>query len=231
MDALGVRYSIFPDGAPCPQGEQLPLAASGPSVPNATLWRSPQPFPRAWVVHEVVTVPPLRRAGPDPIARRTRQVFFPGDAPYDLRKTAVVEADVKPPLPSTPPAPKSTANESCRVSVAEPQRLVVDAQLQQPGLLVVSDLFYPGWNAEVTSADGTRTQVPILLTNRIMRGVVLPAGTHRITYVYRPLSFYAGAVLSLAAWLTFGAAFFFAGFFGSVFGCMNRVQLTDTSLG
>ena len=200
-------------------------------MPNAALWRSPQPYPRAWIVHEVVTVPPLRRAGPDQIARRTRQVFFPGDAPYDLRKTAVVETDAKPPLPSIPPAPAATAGESCRVVVAEPQRVVVDAQLQQPGLLVVSDLFYPGWTAEVASADGTRTQVPILRTNRIMRGVVLPAGTHRIAFVYRPLSFYAGVLISVAAWLIFGAAFFFAGFFGSVFGCMNRFQFTGTSLG
>ena len=134
-------------------------------------------------------------------------MFFPGDAPYDLRKTAVVEADVKPPLPSIPPPPEATAGESCRVVVAEPQRLVVDAQLQQPGLLVVSDLFYPGWTAEVASADGQRTQVPILRTNRIMRGVVLPAGKHRIAFVYRPLCFYAGALISVPAWLAFGAAF------------------------
>jgi hypothetical protein len=229
MDVLGVRYSIFPDGARCPGAEQLPLAAGSPPVPDAALWRSPQPYPRAWIVHEVVTVPPLRRAGPDQIARRTRQVFFPGDTPYDLRKTAVVETDARPPLPSIPPASAATAGESCRVVVAEPQRVVVDARLQQPGLLVVSDLFYPGWTAEVASADGTRTQVPILRTNRIMRGVVLPAGTHRIAFVYQPLSFYAGALVSVAAWLIFAAAFFFAGFFGSVFGCMNRFQFTGTS--
>ena len=114
--------------------------------------------------------------------------------------------------------------------VAEPQRVAIDVELQQPGLLVVSDLFYPGWTAEIASADGTRTQGPILRTNRIMRGVVLPAGTHRIAFVYRPLSFYAGALVSVAAWLIFGAAFFFAGFFGSVFGCMNRFQFTGTSL-
>ena len=60
-----------------------------------------------------------------------------------------------------------------------------------------------------------------------MRGVVLPADTHRIAFVYRPISFYAGPLISPAAWLIFGAAFFFA----SLFGCMNRFQFTGTSFG
>jgi uncharacterized membrane protein YfhO len=124
-----------------------------------------------------------------------------------LRKTAVVEADAKPALPPIPPPSDTTAGEKCQVVVAEPQRVTIDAELQQPGLLVVSDLFYPGWTAEVSSADGRRMPAPILRTNRIMRGVVLPAGQHRITFVYRPPLFYAGAVISVAAWLALGVGF------------------------
>ncbi len=207
MDALGVRYSIFPDNVRWPQAERIPLAAGELPVPDAALWRHPQAYPRAWIVHQVVTVPPLRHAGPDQVARRTQQVFFPGDAPYDLRETAVVEAEAKPFLATLPAASAVLAGEQCRIAVADPQRVVVQAQLQQPGLLVLSDLFYPGWTAEVASADGRREQVPILRTNRIMRGVALPAGTHRVEFVYRPASFYAGAVVSLCAWLTCGGAF------------------------
>ena len=149
-------------------------------------------------------MPPLRHAGPDQVARRSRQVFFPGDTPCDFRKTAVVESDVKPEMPAIPLSAKLRGEASCQIVADQPQRVEIDADMKQPGLLVVNDLFYPGWYAEVTSADGRRTQVPILRTNRIMRGVVLPAGKHRVAFVYRPPLFYAGAAMSVAAWLALG---------------------------
>jgi hypothetical protein len=41
--------------------------------------------------------------------------------------------------------------------------------------------------------------VPILRTNRVMRGALLPAGTHRLVYRYRPESvIYGGAISGLA---------------------------------
>jgi len=225
MNVLGVEYFMFPADFDYPAGNRLPLGAGRPPVPNVALWRNPQSFPRAWIVHEVVTVPPLHRAGPDQIARRTRQVFFPGDAPLDFRHTAVVESDVKPELPEAvekskgrkgkasdvelelPAAASPGVNpdqESCRIVSAEAQRVEVEVELKQAGLLVLSDLFYPGWTAEVTSADGRRTQPPILRTNRIMRGLVLSAGRHHVIFAYRPPLFYAGAAISAVAWLGLG---------------------------
>lgn len=206
LDALGVEYLILPAAARYPPGQRLPLAAGQPPPPNTALWQRPQAYPRAWIVHQVVTVPPLRRAGPDQIARRTRQVFFPGDKPYDLRETAVVESDRKPPLPAHLP-PREAAGERCQIVRYEPQRVSIEADLQQPGLLVLSDLFYPGWTATVTTAGEPAAAVaPILRTNRIMRGVALPAGKHRIEFVYRPPLFYAGAAISSLAWIAVGLA-------------------------
>lgn len=212
MDVLGVEYLIFPAAFEYPAADPLALGAARPTVPNVALWRNPHSFPRAWIVHEVVTVPPLCRAGPDQIARRTRQIFFPGDMPLDFRQTAVVESDVKAELPVGPSTAANPDEESCRIIATEPQRVQVDVELQRAGLLVVSDLFYPGWTAEVTSADGRRARVPILRTNRIMRGVALSAGRHHVTFAYRPLLFYAGAGISLIAWLALAV------------GCVLRLQ-------
>jgi uncharacterized membrane protein YfhO len=81
----------------------------------------------------------------------------------------------------------------------------LEAELAVPGLVVLSDLFYPGWTATVLSAGETLPRpVFVIRTNRIMRGVWLPAGRHRITYVYRPAPFYVGAALSLLGWLAAG---------------------------
>ena len=203
LDVLGVKYLILPDAARYPPGRRLPLVAA---PPNTGLWYRPEAYPRAWIVHQVVTVPPLRRAGPDQIARRTRQVFFPGDRPYDLRKTAVVESDEKPPLPSSLP-PRDAPDARCQIVLSEPQRVRIEADLPRPGLLVLSDLFYPGWTATLSTAgEPAAAAVPILRTNRIMRGVALPAGQHRIEFVYRPPPFYAGAAISGLAWIAVGLA-------------------------
>jgi uncharacterized membrane protein YfhO len=61
-------------------------------------------------------------------------------------------------------------------------------------MLVLGDLFYPGWIATV---DGRR--VSVLRTNDIQRGVVVPAGRHRVRFTFRPLSFLVGASISAVA--------------------------------
>src|SRR5262249_42567112 len=65
------------------------------------------------------------------------------------------------------------------------------------GILVVTDLHYPGWVAE---EEGRR--LPLLRADGYFRAVALPAGTHRIEFRYRPLAFYAGAAVSVLSLLT-----------------------------
>lgn len=61
-----------------------------------------------------------------------------------------------------------------------------------PGYLVQADVWYPGWQATI---DGK--PLDILRANYLFRAVPAPAGEHTYVLVYRPLSFYSGAALSL----------------------------------
>jgi hypothetical protein len=72
-----------------------------------------------------------------------------------------------------------------------PGMLRLDATTPTDGLLMLSEIHYPGWRATV---DGQ--PVPILRADYILRGVPIPAGQHRVELVYRPLSFIWGAVIS-----------------------------------
>ncbi len=72
------------------------------------------------------------------------------------------------------------------------EHLRVEADMPARGLLVFSELAYPGWQARV---DGQ--PAPVRRANTILRAVEVPEGTHLVELKFRPLSFYVGATLSL----------------------------------
>jgi hypothetical protein len=60
----------------------------------------------------------------------------------------------------------------------------INVSVPEPGIVVLHDLFYPGWEAYV---DGIGK--PVLRANILFRGVEVPAGRHSVSFVFRPLSF------------------------------------------
>ncbi len=88
---------------------------------------------------------------------------------------------------------QSQLNPIERVTLARPNnnKVVLDANCADSGILVLTDTFYPGWNATV---DGIAT--PIYRANMCFRAIPITKGKHHIEFEYRPLSFWIGVVLS-----------------------------------
>jgi hypothetical protein len=92
--------------------------------------------------------------------------------------------------------------QGAEVTFYSPNRIVVQANLDTPGLLVLSEQWYPGWRAY----DNSQT-VKIHRANYLLRSIYLEAGRHTVEFVYDPLSFKvglwvsAGAVLGLAVYV------------------------------
>jgi hypothetical protein len=209
LNLLGARYVVLPGDFSYPGMQRLIPKAGEAVQQDRTLWFNPSAFPRAWIVRNVVTLPPLRDNDPRSVGRRARRILSEDGAIRDFRETAVVETDTQIDLPEAGERDIVGAGglaESCRMVVVTARRMEIDVQLARPGFLVVSDTFYPGWSAEIKSGNQPARTADILRTNRVMRGVAVPAGKHRVVFQYRPTLFYIGALISIgswAAWLTF----------------------------
>jgi hypothetical protein len=159
--------------------EALRLAVRGsPGSPPFPVER-PEATPRVFIAAQV-------SVEPDPqLARRAMLAGGPRD---------VVLAEDVAGLAARPEG-------SAKLVRHEPQFVELETECAAPCLAVLTDLDYPGWHAEL---DGR--PAAIHRANLIFRGVVAPAGRHRIVFQYRPAAFHAGAVAaatSLAAVLAF----------------------------
>jgi hypothetical protein len=216
-DDLERGYGSFVPGTT--QIDPPPGAFSGPDGParrkrweredDVRVLRNESAYPRAWVVHRARVLPPLdgsvparRRALNDEILYQNDALWRdPGRSVRDPRLMAWVETDqprtLDPFLSRAVPSPSETVTV---IRDDNPQHVELTAVLETPGLVVVADVFYPGWTLTV---DGRPAE--ILRTNRAMRGVALPAGTHHLVFRYEPLSFRIGLGLSIVGLVALGS--------------------------
>ncbi len=116
-------------------------------------------------------------------------------AAWNPREVAFVEPDAGVALPAEPLVG------SAGVVEYTPDRVVVSTRANRAALLVLADNYYPGWRATV---DGS--EAPVLRANYVFRGVVVPAGAHRVVFTYEPDDLRTGFYLSLVTLLLLGGA-------------------------
>lgn len=182
---------------------------SGPDARHAFLRRSgvrrcvlPMEEPRQFRVVADVPGWNMRVFECDPGATRAflaSEVVVSSD-PADLAwpRTALFDtglADTAVRVAALPPvAGRAGAPEAPFVRLVEDgsTRVVLEAALREPGVLVLRDSFDPSWTAEV---DGEPAQ--IARANSLYRAVSLPAGRHVIRFSYRPRDLGTGLIISM----------------------------------
>jgi hypothetical protein len=92
-----------------------------------------------------------------------------------------------------------------RLAEDQPEKVVADITSNGPGLLVLTDLAFPGWTAQ---ADGRPAELRV--ADGFFRAVPLTAGSHRVTFRYRPLSVLIGAAISVLSALALAAVLLLA---------------------
>ncbi len=75
----------------------------------------------------------------------------------------------------------------------EPERVVISVEGDQDSLLMLTDAQYPGWKATIDGRPTTIYEADILF-----RGVLIPAGEHRVEFTFEPETYTNGRIISLA---------------------------------
>ncbi len=146
-------------------------------------------LPRAFLVHQVHCV-----ATDDDALTLMRAPTF------DPRMQAVVIGcdDLTPERPETP---SKTAPDSATVVRYTANEIVIDVTATMPGLLLLTDAWYPGWQVKVRPRDAGKAASSVgqesLRTDVLFRGVPVEPGMWRLTFTYRAPWVYVGTLLSL----------------------------------
>ena len=140
-------------------------------------------LPRAYVVHRTRVVADEEAA----LAAMADPAFQPGQEALLAAGQALQEEPLAWP--------------EVRVTAYAPEAIAIQAMLDAPGYLILSDAWYPDWRATV---DGERAVIE--RANTMFRAIYLPAGAHEVHLIYRPVSFYAGAATSVLVLLGMASA-------------------------
>lgn len=149
------------------------------------------------VVYENTNVLPrafrVRRVEPSPSVEAALTRLGDG---FEFRHAALVETDEVLAVQRSLAAAANDADDAgtTEIRAETPGSVTIATTGTSPALLVLADLAYPGWRAEV---DGE--PAPVLTVDGVLRGVVVPAGAHVVGFRYRPSSLLVGMLVTIVA--------------------------------
>ncbi len=180
---IGERWRYVKDLEPPQMHKRFyPILRLSKFVEKTRIYENRNVLPRAWLTSQV------QSSQPDQILAAVKTSKLPNGLIFDPREKALIEEPID--------FPDQIQDPNATVQVEFPSETQVRLQTRstQPSFLVLSDVFYPGWQAYI---DGKPAH--IFQTNYIFRGVQLPAGDHTVTFSFRPLSFAIGCGISGAS--------------------------------
>lgn len=165
---LGLKYILTPSKVPI----NLPLVYDN----EIKIYENPFCLPRVFLTHDIEYASSYIDA----------QKMI-GKQGFDLRKKIVLEEK---PLQINNEF-SSIDNSRARIEDYQSDKVVIEAQVDNPGILVLTDIFYPGWEVYVNNQ-----RAKIYRVNGLVRGVFLGKGNHVVIFKYSPNSFKIGLGLS-----------------------------------
>jgi hypothetical protein len=110
-------------------------------------------------------------------------------------EAALEKPVVEGPLPREMAPQSGVPDGIAEITAYAPERVEIRTVSDSPGLLVLADSYYPGWQATIDDESA-----PVLATNYLFRGVPIPAGEHTVVMEYQARGWRQGL-----AWAALGA--------------------------
>ena len=145
LNMLNTKYFIFPAGQ---QGQTVPI-------------ENPYTFGNAWFIDKIQYV-----------NNANEEIDAIGQV--DLQQTAIVDSKFKEALKGVNEGYKDSLS-TIRLTSYDPNQLVYETSSPQDGIVVFSEIYYPGWTATI---DGKPAD--IARADYILRAMNVPAGKHTI---------------------------------------------------
>ncbi|MCD4820060.1 MAG: YfhO family protein [Candidatus Cloacimonetes bacterium] len=177
VNMLNVKYVIFDQKLPFPNMEY----AFHDRKLDKTAYRNKDYLPRAWFVKNIEVI-----SEKEEIWNRMNSQGFDPD------QTALLEQEI--------PHITHCDTSSVKMLSFDLHNIKFETKSDSSEFLVISEIYYPkGWKAFI---DNKETE--ILATNYILRGLVVPAGSHKIEMIFKPETYdlsvklsYLGIILSV----------------------------------
>jgi hypothetical protein len=164
-----------------PSGRWRKLGSFG----EVELFENLKALPRAWFVNHVNVLPSQE------VLQTIRKGRLPDGSLLDPVQTALLEKEDFGGRELKLPAAGLGADAEVKVKKYEPLRIELETRNSQSGFLILSEVYYRGWDAKV---DGLK--VPVERVNYTLRGIPVPPGTHQVEFTFRAPSFRDGAIYS-----------------------------------
>lgn len=185
---LGVKYVLASKGKPLGDERLVPVYTENPQI---DVYLNTAALPMALLVHEATVVESHTTAW---------EALF---ADFDPTQMVILEESQA--TDWGPEVERRSGIESGRIEFVqyESNEIVLAIETPTSGWLVLSEVYYPGWQATI---DGEA--VKVLRADYAFRAVALSPGEHIVKMTFTPLTWRAGLAISavtwggLAAWVT-----------------------------
>jgi len=175
MSILGARYVIADPGPQMLEHVKLKTVYSGS---DAIVYENTNAAPAALVPSHVLDAADERAS--------ESAILAPG---FNPQRDAVLERDGS-------AVSAVTAEGSAAVTSEANDTVEMTARLRRGGLVMLDDAWAPGWSVSVDGRPGK-----VLRVDDVMRGVIVPAGSHHILWSYRTPGIRLGLLLSFLSLL------------------------------
>ena len=196
LDLLNIRYIITPASDTYSKKfnhfEDVSKLHKLVYANEVKIYERANALPRLFIVHRAIFQPD-----------RDKALLLIYQLGPQIRQIAVINQPMIPKivfhLEKLPVVDRSTA----KIVKYTPNEIIIKAFMENAGFLVLSEAYHPDWKVTLNG-----NQWKLFQTNYLMRSVFLPKGKHTLRFVFQPIFFYIGSIVTILSFLVFLALIF-----------------------